>query len=136
VVSHRPHDGRPANPQVAGDLATAWASLPTRRHASARAPWVSTARGPIAATRSVQVRTPAGRLTTAPDPLAPGQDHRPAADRQVAYPDRVAAVQLSTDATADAANQGGGGLDLELPLAAYHPRGENLEAVQAEQPGG
>ena len=55
---HGPHDGRPANPQVAGDLATAWASLPTRRQASARARSVSTARGAIPVTRSVQVRTP------------------------------------------------------------------------------
>jgi hypothetical protein len=31
--------------------------MPTRRQASARARWVSTARGPIAAVRSVQVRT-------------------------------------------------------------------------------
>jgi hypothetical protein len=44
-------------PRSRATAATAWASLPTRRHASARARSVSTARGRIAATRTVQVRT-------------------------------------------------------------------------------
>jgi hypothetical protein len=44
-------------PRSRATAATAWASLPTRRQASARARWVSTARGAIAAARSVQVRT-------------------------------------------------------------------------------
>ena len=39
-----------------------------------------------------------------------------------------------TDLTAD--DSGRGGLYLELPLAAYHLRGGDLEAVQDEQPGG
>jgi hypothetical protein len=52
------HDGRPADPQSRATAATAWASLPTRRQASARARSVSTARGQTAAARSVQVRTP------------------------------------------------------------------------------
>jgi hypothetical protein len=45
-------------------------------------------------------------------------------------------VKLSADATADAADQGEGGLDLELPLAAHDLRGEDFKAVQAQQPGG
>jgi hypothetical protein len=44
-------------PRSRATAATAWASLPTRRHASARARWVSTARGAIPVIRSVQVRT-------------------------------------------------------------------------------
>jgi hypothetical protein len=45
-------------PRSRATAATAWASLPTRRHASARARSVSTARGRIATVCSVQVRTP------------------------------------------------------------------------------
>jgi hypothetical protein len=45
-------------PRSRATAATAWASLPTRRHASARARSLSTARGRIAATRSVHVWTP------------------------------------------------------------------------------
>jgi hypothetical protein len=45
-------------PRSRATAATAWASLPTRRHAWARARWVSIARGAIPVTRSVQVRTP------------------------------------------------------------------------------
>jgi hypothetical protein len=44
-------------PRSRATAATAWASLPTRRQASARARWVNTARGAIPATPSVQVRT-------------------------------------------------------------------------------
>jgi hypothetical protein len=58
VVSHCPHDGRPADPEVAGDRGDRVGVLPTRRQASARARSVSTARGRIAAACSVQVRTP------------------------------------------------------------------------------
>jgi hypothetical protein len=45
-------------------------------------------------------------------------------------------VKLSADTTADGADHGGRGLDLELPLAGRDLRGEDLEAVQAQQPGG
>jgi len=45
-------------PKSRATAATGWASLPTRRHASARARSVSTARARMAVTRSVQVRTP------------------------------------------------------------------------------
>jgi hypothetical protein len=45
-------------PRSRATAATAWASLPTRRQASARARSVSTARGRTAAARSVQVRSP------------------------------------------------------------------------------
>jgi hypothetical protein len=45
-------------PRSRATAATAWASLPTRWHASARARWVSTVPGAIPVTRSVQVRTP------------------------------------------------------------------------------
>jgi hypothetical protein len=72
---------------------------------------------------------------TAPDPLAPGQHHRPATDRQVTDPDRAAAMELSPHPTTLTADHGGRGLDLELPLAGYDLRGEDLKAVQAEQPG-
>jgi hypothetical protein len=45
-------------------------------------------------------------------------------------------VGLGPDPAADAADHGGRGLDGELPLAAYHLGGEDLEAVQVKQPGG
>jgi hypothetical protein len=70
---------------------------------------------------------PTGRLPTAPQALAPGQHDRPAAERQVTYPDRAAAVELGPHATAGAANHGGGGLDLELPLAGHDFGGEDLK---------
>jgi len=44
-------------------------------------------------------------------------------------------MELGPHPTALTADHGGGGLDLELPLAADHLRGEDLKAVQAEQPG-
>src|SRR4029453_12136285 len=44
--------------------------------------------------------------------------------------------ELSPHPTTLTADHGGGGLDLELPLAGDDLRGEDLKAVQAEQPGG
>ena len=40
-------------------------------------------------------------------------------------------MKLSANATADAADHAGGGLDRQLPLAGHHLRGEDLEAIQA-----
>jgi hypothetical protein len=45
-------------------------------------------------------------------------------------------VELGPHPAADAADHGGRGLDGELPFAAYHLGGEDLEAVKAKQPGG
>jgi hypothetical protein len=59
--------------------ATAWASLPTRQQTSARARLISTARRQM-----VAGACRAGRLSTAPDPLAPQERHRTAAEGQVA----------------------------------------------------
>src|SRR5215216_7964743 len=78
---------------------------------------------------------PTGRLTTAPDPLAPPQHHRPATDRQVADPDQAPAVELGPHPTALTADHGGHRLDAVLPLAVGHLHGDDLEAVQTEQPG-
>jgi hypothetical protein len=136
VVSHRPHDGRPADPQVAGhrgDRMAVLAHPPTGLNP-----------GPLGQHRPGADRghllspgaDPTGRLPTAPDPLAPGQHHRPATDRQVPHPNRSPAVGFGPDPTALTADHGGRGLHLEPPLTAYHPRGEDLEAVQAQQPGG
>jgi hypothetical protein len=44
-------------------------------------------------------------------------------------------MELGPHPTTLTADHGGRGLNLELPLAAYDPRGEDLEAIQAEQPG-
>jgi hypothetical protein len=79
---------------------------------------------------------PAGRLTTAPEALAPPQHHRPATSGQVTHPDRAAAVQLGPLAAAHAADHRGRGLDGELPLATHQLGRDDLEAVQAKQPGG
>ena len=59
-----------------------------------------------------------------------------AADRQISHLEPAAAVELGPHPTALTADRGSGGLDLELPFAAYHLRGKDLKAVQAEQPGG
>jgi hypothetical protein len=136
VLSHRPHDGRPADPEVAGDRGD-------RVGVGADAP-AGLGPGPLGQHCSgVDGRRPlgpgphlAGRLPTAPEALVPGQHDRPAADRQVPHPDRAAAVELGPYPTADAADHGGRGLDGELPLAGRDLRGEDLEAVQAKQPGG
>jgi hypothetical protein len=63
--------------------------LSTRRQASARARWVSTARGGSRRPLGPGPHLP-GRFLTAPQPFAPQWDHRPAADRQVAHPDGAA----------------------------------------------
>jgi hypothetical protein len=76
---------------------------------------------------------PAGGLTTAPDPLAPGQHHRMAADREVAHPNCAPAVELGLYPTAQAPDHGGRGLDGEPPFAAHHLGRDDLKAVQAEQ---
>jgi hypothetical protein len=136
VIGHRPHHGRPANPEVTrhrrdrvGVLADPPARLgagPFRQHRP------RTDRGDVLGPGPY----PAGRLGAAPDPLAPRQHHRPAASGQVAYPYRTAAVGFGLRATACAADQFCRGLDHQPPLAARHLRGEDLEAVQAKQPGG
>jgi hypothetical protein len=122
-------------PRSRAIAATAWASVPTRRQASAWARSVSTTRGRIAAVCSVQVRA-----------LQAGSRQRQIRLRQanttdrplmaVADPDRAAAVELGPHPAADAADQGGGGLDLELPFTGRDLRGVDLPAVQAQQPGG
>jgi hypothetical protein len=45
-------------------------------------------------------------------------------------------VELGPHSAALTADYGGGGLDLELPLTGRDLRGEDLKAVQAEQPRG
>jgi hypothetical protein len=75
----------------------------------------------------------AGRLPTAPEPLVSGQHHRSATDRQGRAPDRAPARGLGSHPAAHATDHGDRRLHLGLPLAAYHPRNEDLEAVQAEQ---
>jgi hypothetical protein len=136
VVAHRSHDGRPTDAEVAGD----------RRHRVGvlADPPARLGAGPLGQHRPRTDRGhplgpgphAAGGLTTAPDALAPQEHHRPAADRQVTHPDRPAAVQAGAHAAARAAGHRGRRLDGELPLATRHLGGEDLKAVQAEQPGG
>jgi hypothetical protein len=136
VVTYRPHHGRPADPQVTsnrrdrvGVLADPPAGLGPGALGQHRP---RTDRGhPLSPGAD-----PAGRLMTAPDALAPQEHDRSAADRQVAHPDGAAAVEPGPYPATHAPHHGGGGLDDELPLAAHHLRGENLEAAQAQQPGG
>jgi hypothetical protein len=110
--------------------------LPTRRQASARARWVNTALGRIAATRSVQVRTPqAGSAQRQIRLRQASTTGRPPIGKS-GTPDRAAAVELGPHPAAVAADHGGRGLHGDLPFAAYHLGGDDLEAVQAEQPGG
>ena len=75
----------------------------------------------------------AGRLPTAPEALAPPQHHRPAADRQVAHPDRASAVRGGRHATTPTADHRGRGLDGKLPFATHELGRDELEAVQAQQ---
>jgi hypothetical protein len=123
-------------PKSRATAATAWASLPTRRQASARARSVSTARGPIAAARSVQVRTWQAGSRQRQRRLRQGQHHRAAADRQVTHPDRATTMGLGPHAATWAADDLRRGLDHQPPLATHHLRGEDLKAIQAKQPGG
>jgi hypothetical protein len=136
VVNHRPHDGRPADPQVAGDH--------RHRVGVGADPPAGLGAGPLGqhCPRTDRGRPLgpgphlASRLTTTPEALAPGQHHRAAADWQVTHPDRATTMGLGPHAATWAANDLRRGLDHQPPLAAHHLRGEDLEAVQAEQPGG
>ena len=133
VVSHRPHDGRPANPQVTGDRGDRMGVLAD--------PPAGLSPGPLGQHRSGADRgcllgpgaDPTRRLWTAPQALAPPEHHRPASERQVTHQDPAAAMELGPHPTALTADHGGGGLDLELPLTGRDLRGEDLEAVEAEQ---
>jgi hypothetical protein len=136
VLTHDPHHGRPTNAEVTGDCGDCVGVLadpPTRLGA-----------GPLGQHRPRPDRRhplgpgphPAGRLTTAPDPLAPGQHHWAPTDRQVTHPDPAAAVELGPHPTTPTADHGGCGLDLELPLTGRDLRGQDRKAVQAEQLGG
>jgi hypothetical protein len=133
VIPHRPHHGRPANPQVAGDrrdrvgvLADPSAGLgagPFGQHRPRADGGHPLGPGPHRA----------GRVTAAPDPLAPAQHHRAAADWQVAHPYHASAVRGGSHAAARTADHPGRGLDGKLPLAT-HPLGrDNLQAVQVQQ---
>jgi hypothetical protein len=136
VLVDGPHDGHPADPEVTGD----------RRHRVGvlADPPAGLGPGPLGQHRP-RVNRPrllgpgphsTGRLPTAPQALAPQQHHRAPTDRQVPHPDRAAAVELGPHPAALTADHGSRGLDLELPLAADHLRGDDLKAVQAQQPGG
>jgi hypothetical protein len=135
VLNHRPHDGRPANPQVAGD----------RRHRVGvlADPPARLGAGPLGQHRprpdGGRLLGPgphrAGLLATAPEALAPGQHHRPAADRQVPHPDRAPAVRGSRPAAAPTADRPDRRLDGELPFVSHELSRDELEAVQVEQPG-
>jgi hypothetical protein len=135
-IGHRPHHGRPANPEVTRhrrDRVGVLADPPTGLGA-----------GPLGQDRPRTDRGdllgpgphPTCRLGAAPDPLAPAQHHRPAASGQVAYPDRAAAVGFGSHPTALTADHSGRGLNDELPLTTDDLCGEDLEAVKAQQPGG
>jgi uncharacterized protein YxjI len=136
LVSHRPHHGRPPNPQVTGHRGHRMGVLPDPPTGLGAGPlgqhhWGADHLGLLGPGPDA-----AGGLSAAPDPLAPGQHHRPVTDRQVTHPDSPAAMQGGAHAAACAADHRRRGLDLELPLATHHLGGEDLEAVQAEQPGG
>jgi hypothetical protein len=123
-------------PRSRATAATAWASLPTRRHASAWARSVSTSRGRIAATCSVQVPTPQAGSGQRQSRLRQHSTtgHPPAGRSRT--PDRAAAMGLGPHATVWAADHFRRGLDHQPPLTARHLRGEDIEAVQAKQSEG
>ena len=100
----------------------AWASLPTRRQASARARWVSTALGRIGAARSVQVCTPQAGSRQRQIRLRQASTTGRPPTEQVAHPDRTAAVELGPRPSGPAPDRGGRGLDGEPPLAACDHR--------------
>jgi hypothetical protein len=117
VLVHCPHDGRPADPEIAGDRGDRVGVLAD--------PPAGLGPGPLGQHRprpdGGRLLGPgphlAGRLTTAPEALAPPQHHRPAADRQVPHPDHPSAVRSGSYATTRTADQGGRGLDGKLPFA-------------------
>jgi hypothetical protein len=134
VLVDGPHDGRPADPQVTGHRGDRVGVLADPPAGSARARSVSTARGQTAAVRSVQVRTlPAGsrqrqsrlrhKSTTGRPPI--GRSRTRTVRRPWGWPARRSPYSRSPWLWSG-------------PRAAtrrHHLRGENLEAVQAEQPG-
>jgi hypothetical protein len=136
VVAHRPHDGLPADPEVTSDRRHRMGVLadpPARLGAGALGqhhPRTDRRRplGPGAHA--------AGRLTTAPDALAPQDHHRTATSGQVTHSNRAAAMSLDPNATADAADLRSRGLDGELPLVGHDLRGKDVKAIQAQQLGG
>jgi hypothetical protein len=118
-------------PKSRATAATAWASLPTRRHASARARWVSTARGAIPATRSVQVRTlQAGPRQRHKRLRQHSTTGRPA-DRQVTHAHHAAAMRSGSYAAAHTPDHRGRGLEGKLPFATHELGRHDLQALQA-----
>ena len=117
-----PASRSPSHPEVRATAASAWASLPTRRQASARARWVSTALGRIGAARSVQVCTPQAGSRQRQIRLRQASTTGRPPTEQVAHPDRTAAVELGPRPSGPAPDRGGRGLDGEPPLAACDHR--------------
>jgi hypothetical protein len=133
VLVHRPHDGRPADPQVAGDR--------SHRVGVLADPPARLGPGPLGQHRPRPDRDrllgpgphSAGWLNTAPDPLAPGQHHRAATDRQVPHPHRAASMESGLAAAGRTPHRDGGGLDRKPPLVVDALSGGDLEPVQAKQ---
>jgi hypothetical protein len=133
MIGHRPHHRRPADPQVAGDRRDRVGVLAD--------PPACLGPGPLGQHRPRPDRgrllgpglDRTGRLDTAPHPLAPGQHHRPPADRQVPHPHRAASMKSGLGAAGRTAHRGGGGLDRQPPLVICDLGGGDLEPVQAEQ---
>jgi hypothetical protein len=135
VFVHPPHDGRPADPEVTGDRGDGVGVLADPPAGLGPGPFGQHRPRTDAGRLLGPGPDPTGRLPTAPEALAPPQHDRPAADRQVAHPDRAPAVRGGPHATACTADHRGRGLDGELPFAAHELGRDELEAVQVEQPG-
>jgi hypothetical protein len=133
VVSHRPHDGRPADPQVTGDRGHGVGVLAD--------PLAGLGAGPLGQYRPRSDPShplgpgadPTGRLTAAPEALARGKYHRAATDGQVTHPHHAAAMRRGSHAAAHAPDHRGRGLDGKLPFATHELGRDDLQAVQVQQ---
>jgi hypothetical protein len=131
------HDGRPADPQGR--------RRPRRPHGRRCRPAGRPRRGPVRSAPPEDRSPPPARSRCGPRRPAPDSARsacaRPAplggrrsAGR--AHPDRAAAVEFGPDPATHATHHGGRRLDGEPPLATRYLCDGDLEAVQAEQPGG
>jgi hypothetical protein len=133
MIGHRPYHRRPTAPQVAGDAAHRMGVLADPPTRLGPAPLGQHRPRPDGDRLLGPGLDRTRRLDTAPDPLAPGQHHRPSADRQVPHPDRAASVESGLAATGRTAYRGGRCLDPKLRFIVNDLGGGDLEPVQAEQ---
>jgi hypothetical protein len=132
MIGHRPHHRGPADPRSRATAATAWASVPTRRQASARARQVSTARAgsrPSARSRSGPHRPARHSATPACARPAPPDGRRSAGPAPAPCGEHGVGLGCRKPRSPPWWRC----LDPKPPLLIHDLGGGDLEPVQAEQ---